>query len=190
VLVTTVRRDRVAAPDIEPFLPALGKDWGEFEKQKVPMVRALQHGDLHGGNVLVGDSAIPLLIDFANVEELPAGFDPVVLELSLVFHPDSPFRAHPWPTLEQCARWDDLDVYTRGCPAEELVRTCRAWALRETAPVSMYALVYAEALRQLAYVSEEAERATAIAQAASRRGLQLALDSERDKRPKEERDDG
>src|SRR5690606_28550370 len=111
-------------------------------------------------------SAIPLLIDFANVEELPSCFDPIVLELSLIFHPDSPFRSLSWPTIEQCERWDDLEFYIRDCPAADVVRTCRKWALTSAAsPSAVYALTYAEALRQLQYARNEADRALSIARA-------------------------
>ncbi len=175
VLVTTLRRDRVSSAEVEPFLKPLGSEWQAFEKLKVPVLRSLQHGDLHGANVLVGESAIPLLIDFANVAELPSCFDPVVLELSLVFHQDSPFRNLSWPSLEQCERWDDLDFYVQDCPSPDFVRACRAWAMATgAAPVTVYAVAYAEALRQLQYARSESERALRIAQAAARAGLAAA----------------
>jgi CheY-like chemotaxis protein len=172
VLVTTLRRDRVASSVIEPFVDALGPGWRDFEQQKVPVRRSLQHGDLHGANVLIGDSAMPLLIDFGNVEDLPSCFDPVVLELSLVFHSESPFRNLSWPTIEQCDRWDDLEFYVRRCPAARFVRACREWALSSgAAPSTVYAVAYAEALRQLEYAHNETERALGIARAAARRGM-------------------
>lgn len=171
VLVTTLRRDRAPSSAFEPFVEALGADWHEWEQQRIPVRRALQHGDLHGANVLVGESAMPLLIDFGNVEELPSCFDPVVLELSLVFHPESPFRNLPWPSIEQCDRWDDVEFYTQDCPAADFIRTCREWALEAAAtPASVYAVVYAEALRQLQFARSEADRALGIARAAARRG--------------------
>jgi len=97
-----------------------------------------------------------------------------VLELSLVFHQDSPFRSLSWPSLEQCERWDDVEFYVQDCPAADFVRACRAWAMTTgAAPVTVYAVAYAEALRQLQFASSEAERALRIAQAAARAGLAL-----------------
>lgn len=175
VLVTTLRRERVASGDLEPFTSDLGSAWQEFEKRTTPIRRSLQHGDLHGGNVLIGESATPLLIDFGNVGQLASCFDPVVLELSLVFHPDSPFREGRWPSVEQCRVWDDLDEYVRDCPAPDFVRRCRAWALEVGAtPMSVYAVAYAEVLRQLHWTPDDGERAIAIADAAARAGLAQA----------------
>ncbi|MEX2372805.1 MAG: phosphotransferase, partial [Dehalococcoidia bacterium] len=175
VLVTTLRRDRAPSGDLAEHTAALVEGWQDFERRSVPVRRSLQHGDLHGSNVLIGEGegAIPLLIDFSNVEEAPSCFDPVVLELSLVFHPDRP-PTEGWPTIEQCEHWDDIDAYVRGCPAPDFVRACREWALEEgAAPVSVYAVAYAEALRQLRYAEDESDRALAIAAAAARAGLAL-----------------
>ena len=172
VLITTLRRDRVGSSELKEHAPALGDDCWSFEKQRVEIRRTLQHGDLHGENVLVSQSGAPLLIDFANVEALPGAFDPVVLELSLVFQDSSPFIEGTWPTPEQCERWDDLDAYLEGCPAPEVVRICREWALEAAAsPASVYAVAYAEALRQLEYSRRDSACAIGIARAAAAAGL-------------------
>lgn len=172
VLITTVRRDRVASSALKEHAPALGDVCWAFEKQHVHLRRSLQHGDLHGENVLVSQSGAPLLIDFANVEALPSAFDPVVLELSLVFQDSSPFIDGTWPTPEQCERWDDLDAYLEGCPTPEVVRICRQWALEGAAsPASVYAVAYAEALRQLQYSRRDSACAVGIARAAASAGL-------------------
>jgi CheY-like chemotaxis protein len=84
------------------------------------------HADLHAGNVLVAES--PILIDFASVATGPTPLDPVCLELSLLFHPDSPCFGSTWPSADQLRSWSDLDAYLVGCPCPEFVRACRTWA--------------------------------------------------------------
>ncbi|MPZ99898.1 MAG: phosphotransferase [Dehalococcoidia bacterium] len=191
MLVSTLRRQRIASTDIEPYLVALDDGWRAFEAHTIAARYSLQHGDLHGANVLVGEAEMPLLIDFANVEERASCFDPVVLELSLLFHPQSPFRDLDWPSVSQCEQWDDLDAYLVDCPAADFVRACRRWALEASAdPVTVYAVAYAEALRQLQYASNEAERALGIARAACRRGNALIksdADGPRKDAPRKER---
>lgn len=171
-LVTTLRRDRLSSNDLKEYAPALGDECWAFEKERIPVRRSLQHGDLHGENVLVADSGAPLLIDFANVEARPSAFDPVVLELSLVFQDNSPFLRGTWPTPEQCERWADLDAYLEGCPAPGLVRACREWAMDAAeAPVAVYAVAYAEALRQIAYSKRDPACAVGIARSAALEGM-------------------
>lgn len=174
VLITTLRRDRVASSELTDHAPALGDECWSFEKRRVPIRRSLQHGDLHGENVLVAESGAPLLIDFANVEALPSAFDPIVLELSMVFQDHSPFLDGLWPTPEQCEQWHDLDAYLEGCPAPEVVRACRAWALDAAAsPAGVYAVAYAEALRQLEYSKRDPACAIGIARSAAITGTQV-----------------
>ncbi|MGE3960059.1 MAG: phosphotransferase [Dehalococcoidia bacterium] len=174
ILVTTLRRDRVSSHDLKEHAPALGDACWSFEKQHVEFRRSLQHGDLHGENVLVAESGAPLLIDFANVAPMPSAFDPVVLELSLVFQDGSPFLDHEWPTPEQCEHWSDLERYLEGCPVPGLVRACRRWAMEAAAsPVSVNAVAYAEALRQVPYSRRDPACAIGIARSAATEGLRL-----------------
>lgn len=173
-LITTLRRRRIGSSDLKEHAPALGETCWAFERRKVPIRLSLQHGDLHGENVLVSQSGAPLLIDFANVEALPAAFDPVVLEMSLVFQEGSPFLRGTWPTPQQCERWDDLDAYLEGCPVPEVVRVCREWAMEEArTEASVYAVAYAEALRQILYSRRDPQCAIGIARSAARAGTRL-----------------
>jgi len=124
---------------------------------------ALQHGDLHGENVLINPDAVPLLIDYGRVDRAPVATDPIVLELSFLFHPDSPFKESGWPTAEQARAWGDLDSYLEGCPSPEVIRACREWA-RRLAPESVcFTLAYAYAVRQLRYSDTDHSLAVAIA---------------------------
>lgn len=111
----------------------------------------LQHGDLHGENVLVDPDVNPLLIDFGDVGRLPVGLDPLVLESSLVFHPRSPFLSSGWPTDDQLENWSDLDSFVVGCPGPAFVRACRTWQRALIDDRVADAILWSHAARQLKY---------------------------------------
>ena len=161
------REGRIDNARLSPFLEKLGpvEALEEVEKQ---VSMCCQHGDLHGFNVLCNPSRRAVVIDFGNVGPAPACADPILLELSVLFHRDSPFSNKAWPTKEQAEAWFDLDEYLRGCPIPNFVKKCREWA-RECAGASDLPLVvYAEALRQLKYEDTDHDRAIRIARAAIR----------------------
>ncbi len=110
------------------------------------------HGDLHGKNVLVAGDGSVVVIDYGDVAEGPACIDPVTFELSLLFHPDGPFKNSGWPKLEQAGSWGDLDKYLVSCPDAELVRSIRAWTEQvATGRREVAAGAYAYLVRQLKY---------------------------------------
>ena len=157
----------IDARDLSRILNELGPMEALKEvKQKVRMSR--QHGDLHGFNVLCGASGEAVVVDFGNVGVAPACLDPVVLELSLVFHRGSPIRNSSWPTMEQSEIWFDIDEYVRGCPFPKFVKKCREWASETGGTTGLPLVVCAEALRQLKYKDTDHDRAIAIARAAKR----------------------
>ena len=83
-------------------------DWiGDFEARKIQARWACSHGDLHGCNILVSQTRVAM-IDYGDIDDGPASLDPVTLELSLLFHPDAPDRAGPWPSADQARKWGDL----------------------------------------------------------------------------------
>lgn len=125
----------------------------------------IQHGDLHGLNVLVDPDGRPLIIDYGNLGQHPAGIDPIALELSLIFHADHPHLSG-WPAIEQGLSWFNLSEYTRGSPLGELVRACREWALSTTTEKQFAAVAYAHVVRQLKYEDTNKPLALAIANAA------------------------
>lgn len=129
----------------------------------IQAVWAAQHGDLHGANVLVDASARPVLIDFGRTSNGPSLLDPVMLELSVLFHPDSPFRDDGWPTNAALANWNDLGSYLVGCPYPDFVRACREWASSVGAGQrDLYATVNAICLRNLRYKDVDSARALAL----------------------------
>ena len=139
-----------------------------FEEIEQEMVKSCQHGDLHGLNVLCNDSGGAVVIDFGNVGCAPSCSDPILLELSVLFHKDSPFRCISWPTNEQTDAWFNLDEYLLGCPFPKFIRKCREWAIEIGGPADLPPVVYAEAVRQLKYQDTNHERASRIARSAIR----------------------
>lgn len=149
-----LRRERVGDDQIAAFLNEFGlramADDVETIRIQAPM--GVQHGDLHGENVLVDATLRPLLIDFADVGRMPSGLDPLTLELSCVAHPKSPLAGQGWPAEGQLASWFDLDQYLEGCPAPEFIGACREWLLRSCPdPTALAGLVWAHAARQVKY---------------------------------------
>ena len=162
-----LRQERTGRVELRPFLDALGpiESLEEIEQQ---VRTSCQHGDLHGFNVLCNASGGAVVIDFGNVGPAPACLDPIVLELSVLFHNESPLCNSSWPTIEQTEAWFDIDEYVQNCPVPRFIRKCREWA-RETGGTSGLPLVvYTEAVRQLKYKDTNHDRALGIARAAIR----------------------
>jgi hypothetical protein len=113
----------------------------------------------------------PLLIDFASMMSSPSSLDPVILELSLLFHPAAANLRAAWPAVEQAERWRDLDAYLAGCPVPQFVRTCREWSWNATGSErALLACVYAVAVWQLGHEGARKDLALALV-----RGSQVAL---------------
>ena len=100
---------------------------GEFERHTVQARQCTIHGDLHGGNILVDRRGTATIIDYGNVGNGSAPFDPITLEFSHLFHPAGPLRASEWPSVAQARMWR-TDDYLVECPMPEVVRACWRWA--------------------------------------------------------------
>lgn len=109
-----------------------------------------QHGDLHLENVIAGPSG-PTMIDYGRTGIRVASYDPVSLELSLVFHPTGRSLSGDWPSMEQARQFDQLNSYLQGCPAPAFVKLCRQWAYSQAQDKEVYASFLAYALRQLKF---------------------------------------
>jgi CheY-like chemotaxis protein len=149
--VLDLRRDIVFGADardagpLEPAILAL-------DEHSVTTTQCLQHGDMHGKNVLVNAACEPMLIDYADVRVTTGCLDPITLELSAVFHPAAQAARGDWPTEAQARGWSDPDVYLENCPFEGYVRACREWTLAVAAtPEEIDAVVLAYSLRQLQF---------------------------------------
>jgi CheY-like chemotaxis protein len=144
-------------------------NWNAFESRQVNTRRGPQHGDLHGQNVMVSGGQDVVLIDYGDVRRSQASLDFVVLELSLLFHPENVLRRWSWPSVEQAGMWDNVEVFAEGAEGADYVKACREAAMaRAAGPREVYALAYAYALRQFKYEDTNKDLAAAIMQAAVR----------------------
>ena len=165
-----LRRAQISDSQLEPYLPKLDRNLLErIEGRTLTVVESLQHGDLHGFNVLVRDDGQPILIDFGRTELASCCLDPIVLELSVLFHEQSPFREGSWPSVEQCDAWVDLETYISESPVGQLIRVLRAWASGVASDEALCATALCHALRQLKYADTNKDRAVAIARSCLRR---------------------
>ena len=169
LLVGDLRAQRIDDSVFQPYRDSLGET-DMFEATEQEMTTSCQHGDLHGFNVLCNDSGGAVLIDFGNVGPAPSCIDPILLELSVLFHKDSPLRRNPWPTNEQAEAWFNLEEYLLGCPVPQFIKKCREWASETDGATDLPPVVYAEAVRQLKYEDTNHERALGIARAAMQKG--------------------
>lgn len=158
---------RLLIPD-GPWQDALtitGLDAEAAEKVEglvVMIRRGTVHGDLHGGNMLVGESGT-VLIDFAAVTNGPTPLDPVSLELSLLFHPDAPHWESDWPRLDQLERWVDFDAYSQDCPFPQFLHSCREWAIAVArGNQDFYACAYAYVASQARFNTSDPARLAAL----------------------------
>ena len=167
VKVATIRRSLIDDATICDVASDV-LDWERMtriESIDVQSRSCTQHGDLHGLNVLISSAGEPLLIDFGGAARMSAAVDPVTLEMSPLFHPDSLFTGQDWPSLDQANRWHDLDAYVVNSPIANFIRRCREWAYNEGTSAGdkeVAAVVYAYAARQLKYRGTNRELAVAL----------------------------
>jgi hypothetical protein len=154
---------------------ASGDQGGSIPKQVLHRFSEVQHGykqhrDLHGLNILVRNEQEQLLIDYAEVGPAPACLDPLILELSLLFHPACRDLCTNWPTVERGQHWADINAFLINCPFDSFLRACRTWAF-DSGPgdKAVFATAYSYAVRQIKYSDTDHELAIAIAQAAYKR---------------------
>ena len=144
-------------------------DYRAFEESMISVSACYQHGDLHGANVLVDSLGEPLMIDFGNLGLASACLDPIVLELSILFHPQGSGAIGEWATAEMAEHWCAVDTWARASPVPEFVRACRHWASAVAAnELEWLCVAYREALRQLKYPDTRKDLAIAIAISAGR----------------------
>jgi len=168
--VGDIRRLFISDGDFAAVAPNLSFDWLKLESKQIALPFCRQHFDLHGLNVLISNGAEPLVIDYGEVGVGPACVDPLILELSVLFHPSAERLRDSWPSEDQAKVWDDLSSFSKGCTFAEYVSECRKWshdvASRDSA---VYATAYSFAVRQLKYPKVRHDLALNIAAAACRR---------------------
>jgi CheY-like chemotaxis protein len=167
VAVGDVRRlllDNEAFALVKEQLP---DDIDAIEARTVYVNYGPEHGDLHGLNVLVRSDGDAVLIDFGSILRGPIALDPVSLEFSFLFHPESAIRNSEWPAVSAAEQWTSLERYAARSPIADVVRRCRSWAhARAASDAEIYACAYAYCARQLKYPEANVERARAIARSA------------------------
>ena len=172
VRIRDFRREAVPDLVLVEYQAELGDDNRAFEESGAAVSTCYQHGDLHGANILVDSLGEPLMIDFGNLGPAPACLDPIVLELSLLFHPQGRETIGDWATAEIAEQWFDVERWAATSPVPEFVRACRSWAsAAATSEFELICVAYREALRQLKYPDTRKDLAIAIANSARRAGL-------------------
>jgi hypothetical protein len=119
--------------------PQLSAELNRIGEEEVRIRYAIQHGDLHGGNLLVGANGHPILIDFGRTGESIAGWDAAALELSLLFHPDRPDIA--WPTRDHVAHFMNFPAYVASCPYGTSLERLRQWGYEASGSERSFAAV-------------------------------------------------
>lgn len=125
---------------------------GPLESSVVRVSESCIHGDLHGGNILVGPKGDPVLIDFGDVGPGFTCIDPVTLELSLLFHPEAVRLGFSGELAAIASTWPDIDKYVAGSSLGGVISFCRDWAHDlGGGDLDVIACGYAFAVRQLKY---------------------------------------
>jgi CheY-like chemotaxis protein len=132
---------------------------------EVTSASCMQHGDLHGLNVLVDSRGEPVVIDYGEVGRANPSLDPVTLELSAIFHPAAPDVG--WLAVADIEGFFDDGGFKCACPYAEFFGACRAWsAAAQASEEERAATALAYAVRQLKYPNPTAPLARALMRAA------------------------
>lgn len=99
----------------------------DLDSLEIDLLSYVQHGDLHGANLFVTDALDPFLIDFEQTGIKPGPADAVSLELSVLFHPESPLHGAP-PSAEQLTAWLSPDAAAAMPGVGPISAACRDWA--------------------------------------------------------------
>jgi CheY-like chemotaxis protein len=162
-IVEEVAGERGLAKLLELAIPGMDEVLGN----QIDCFRSIQHGDLHGANILCKpDGSDVCIIDYGDVDEFVATFDTVTLELSVFFHPASSNRVEIQTLKRLASFWfDDARLETGGFPRWLL--DLRAWARGSALSHLEYAaVVLAYSARQLKYVDTDHELARTLIDAA------------------------
>jgi hypothetical protein len=144
----------------------------QVEELTVDLLEFIQHGDLHGENVLANPNGEPFLVDFGRTRVYVGPLDPVLLELSLVLHPSSNMR--DVLSEHQCRLWVS-ESYADGTALAPLVHACRELAAGAGHDQRAIAAVgWVQAIRHLKWPHTSKERALAIAEACAQELLRTA----------------
>lgn len=168
--VKDIRRLFISDDQFDQVSVKLDFDWSRLESIQIVVPWCRQHYDLHGLNVLIRNQSDPLVIDYGEVDLGPSCVDPLILELSVLFHPSAESLRKDWPSVDQARVWDDLSSFSQGCAFASYLSECRKWSHEvATRDSAVFATAYSFAVRQLKYPESRHDLALAIASAACRR---------------------
>ncbi|QUX93529.1 hypothetical protein CYL31_19900 [Marinomonas sp. A3A] len=141
-------------------------DFDDLEKKTIKVYQSIQHGDLHGKNILLTDTGNKaILIDYGDVKEASSLLDIVTLELSPYFHPNVAYNFIK--ETDYFDDWFDDDLYIKNSFFPEIASFLRQ--KKQTLAIlnmGYVATVYAYALRQLTYDDTDHQAAIALVNAA------------------------
>lgn len=163
--VRDYRRLLISDEKFAPYRGLFDKDWLErVESKKFDLIFCPQHSDLHGFNVLIEDESSPLIIDYAEITDNVISYDPLVLELSIWFHPDAQFLRDnvEFPEFEH---WSNFDAYKTRCAYAEFSKHCRDWAFNgdDDNRIGGFISAFGFCCKQLKYAEVNKEHAVKVA---------------------------
>jgi CheY-like chemotaxis protein len=168
--VKKIRQLFLRDEDFDNIVEKYSLDWARsFESGMLNSRFSTIHADLHGENILVDPcNRNAILIDYGDVKDGPACYDPLTLECSLLFHPSA---AEPdgWPSKANLEQWLDVDSFVDGAPTEivNYIKTCRAWYEEVSyGPRDQAVALYAYAIRQLKHDGTNKQRAVKLLEVA------------------------
>jgi CheY-like chemotaxis protein len=162
--VREIRRGVLEDARFEEVLQFLPGEIAGTENVEVFTRVCPQHGDLHGGNVLVDHGGIPVIIDFGSCTTTCASFDAVALEASVLFHPDAAGNRDGWDLQAIVERWVDRDEVGRLTGRPLFVSACRDWAYAVAGgDREVLAATYSYALVQLGHPDVDRNAAASLA---------------------------
>lgn len=148
-----IRQQFIDDHKFEEIKHLISHNWiDNFEASPIQVNWGCTHGDLHGFNILVTDALTPILIDYGDVSENACSVDPITLELSSLFHLNSPMKGQGWPSTSTANAWGQDEFIDDACPAPEFLKSCHEWA--ESTAVGRRersAVAYGYLVRQLKY---------------------------------------
>lgn len=151
--IRDIRRSQISDERFKGIQDELvGLQIEELEAISTRVKISVQHGDLHGGNVLVSFTSDPVIIDYGEIGKFVCSLDPIVLELSYYFHPDS--RDKFERTDEIIDNWfcDDVCDLCDVVKNPQSVQILRAWSERNAfSGRERAAITYAYCVRQISY---------------------------------------
>lgn len=151
--IRDIRRRIISDTKIEVLSADFDLGWLEaLENRSVYANRSCIHGDLHCGNVLARPDGQVAIIDYDDVGLGFTAADPINLELSLIFHPDSVKSGLSAPLQKVAEYWPNISQFISNNSLKSTVESCRTW-LHDVAGSDDAALAaaLAFALRQLRY---------------------------------------